>query len=251
MWSPMKDPNSNQTVPPALTEAMVRKPIQRWSAARKRDVVLRLLRGESIEAVSRQVAVEPYQLEQWAIEPLPRSTPGSKTAPRMIRCRLGWAPPTSARANSDGKRTAAREDCPPGGRRAFSPGEVSQMSAAISPATSQSYGVQRVCCIWGLPRSSFYRAVRGVPAAQSAARRGPVPPVAGQSAGRDPSRSRGLAVPRRGAPQGLGSTAFSPPAGGRPQPGVAADAREPTTLALSIPSASRQRPYRHYPDHRT
>jgi hypothetical protein len=26
------------------------------------------------------------------------------------------------------------------------------MSAAISPATSQSYGVQRVCRIWDLPR---------------------------------------------------------------------------------------------------
>jgi putative transposase len=32
------------------------------------------------------------------------------------------------------------------------------MSAAISPATSQNYGVQRVCRIWGLPRSSFYHA---------------------------------------------------------------------------------------------
>jgi transposase InsO family protein len=51
------------------------------------------------------------------------------------------------------------------------------MSAAISPATSQSYGVQRVCRIWGLPRSSFYHATRGVPAA----RRGPVPPVADDS----------------------------------------------------------------------
>ena len=55
------------------------------------------------------------------------------------------------------------------------------MSAAISPATSQSYGVQRVCRIWGLPRSSFYHATRGVAAAQSAARRGPVPPVAEDS----------------------------------------------------------------------
>jgi len=61
----MKDPNSNQTVPAAVTETAVRKPIQRWSAARKRDIVLRLLLGESIEAVSRQVAVEPYRLEQW------------------------------------------------------------------------------------------------------------------------------------------------------------------------------------------
>lgn len=55
------------------------------------------------------------------------------------------------------------------------------MSAAISPATSQSYGVQRVCRIWGLPRSSFYHAIHRVAAAQPAARRGPVPPVAEDS----------------------------------------------------------------------
>jgi hypothetical protein len=61
----MKDPNSNQTIPSATTEPVSRKPIQRWSAARKRDVVLRLLRGESIETVSRQLAVESYRLEQW------------------------------------------------------------------------------------------------------------------------------------------------------------------------------------------
>ena len=61
----MKDPNSNQTVLAATPEMAAHKPIQRWSAARKRDVVLRLLRGESIDAVSRQVAVESYRLEQW------------------------------------------------------------------------------------------------------------------------------------------------------------------------------------------
>ena len=33
-------------------------PGQRWSASRKRDVVLRLLRGESLDAVSREVGVE-------------------------------------------------------------------------------------------------------------------------------------------------------------------------------------------------
>jgi putative transposase len=55
------------------------------------------------------------------------------------------------------------------------------MSAAISPATSQSYGVQRVCRIWGLPRSSFYHATHRVAAAQPAGRRGPEPPVAEDS----------------------------------------------------------------------
>ena len=30
------------------------------------------------------------------------------------------------------------------------------MSAAISPVTGKAYGVQRVCCAWEMPRSSFY-----------------------------------------------------------------------------------------------
>jgi len=41
------------------------KPVQRWSAARKREVSLRLLRGESVEALSRELGVEIYRLEQW------------------------------------------------------------------------------------------------------------------------------------------------------------------------------------------
>jgi transposase len=40
-------------------------PGQRWSAGRKRDVVLRLLRGEALDAVSREVGVEIYRLEEW------------------------------------------------------------------------------------------------------------------------------------------------------------------------------------------
>ncbi len=40
-------------------------PGQRWSLGRKRDVVLRLLRGESADALSREVSVEIYRLEEW------------------------------------------------------------------------------------------------------------------------------------------------------------------------------------------
>lgn len=40
-------------------------PKQRWSARRKRDVVLRLLRGEALDVVSREVGVEIYRLEAW------------------------------------------------------------------------------------------------------------------------------------------------------------------------------------------
>ena len=40
-------------------------PGQRWSASRKRDVVLRLLRGESLEARSREAGVEIDRLDAW------------------------------------------------------------------------------------------------------------------------------------------------------------------------------------------
>lgn len=39
--------------------------IKRWSAGRKKQVVLRLLRGESVDATSREVAVPIYRLEKW------------------------------------------------------------------------------------------------------------------------------------------------------------------------------------------
>lgn len=40
-------------------------PGQRWSVARKREIVLRLLRGESTEALSRELGLPLYKLEQW------------------------------------------------------------------------------------------------------------------------------------------------------------------------------------------
>ena len=41
------------------------QPGQRWSRARRREVVLRLLRGESVEDLSRELAVPVYRLEEW------------------------------------------------------------------------------------------------------------------------------------------------------------------------------------------
>lgn len=37
----------------------------RWSVGRKKDAVLRLLRGESLDALSRELGVEIYRLEEW------------------------------------------------------------------------------------------------------------------------------------------------------------------------------------------
>jgi transposase len=63
--------------PPALTTGLAAPsapsppkpgplaPGQRWSVARKREVVLRLLRGESVELLSRELGVPLFKLEQW------------------------------------------------------------------------------------------------------------------------------------------------------------------------------------------
>ena len=40
-------------------------PGQRWSAGRKREVVLRLMRGEPAELLSRELGLPVFRLEQW------------------------------------------------------------------------------------------------------------------------------------------------------------------------------------------
>ena len=39
--------------------------IKRWTASRKKEVVLRILRGESLDALSRELGIEIYLLEEW------------------------------------------------------------------------------------------------------------------------------------------------------------------------------------------
>ena len=43
---------------------------KRWSARRKMEVVLRLFRGEAIDAVSRDVGIEIFRLSEWRDEAL-------------------------------------------------------------------------------------------------------------------------------------------------------------------------------------
>jgi len=40
-------------------------PSQRWSLSRKREVVLRLMRGDPVEDLSRRLAVPVWKLEEW------------------------------------------------------------------------------------------------------------------------------------------------------------------------------------------
>ena len=51
---------------------------KRWSAGRKAEVVLRLLRGEDIGEVSREIRVAPPELERWRREFLEGGQQGLK-----------------------------------------------------------------------------------------------------------------------------------------------------------------------------
>ena len=53
---------------PVTTSAPALGPLapgRRWSAGRKREVVLRLMRGESVELLSRELGLPRFKLEQW------------------------------------------------------------------------------------------------------------------------------------------------------------------------------------------
>ena len=52
-------------VPPGQGDVRPLTQGQRWTAARKREVVLRIFRGEPLELLSRELGVELYRLEKW------------------------------------------------------------------------------------------------------------------------------------------------------------------------------------------
>ncbi len=54
------------------------------------------------------------------------------------------------------------------------------MSAAISPLTGRRYGIERVCRVWEVPRSSFYGQRRESNPTASPGKRGPKPKVSDQ-----------------------------------------------------------------------
>lgn len=63
--TPAMEPGATATPATAPLKVGPLAPGQRWSVARKREVVLRLLRGESVELLSRELGVPIFKLEQW------------------------------------------------------------------------------------------------------------------------------------------------------------------------------------------
>jgi hypothetical protein len=56
---------------------------ERWSAQRKMELVLRLMRGESLDAVSRESQVPAHELERWHRIFLEHGKRGLRTGGRL------------------------------------------------------------------------------------------------------------------------------------------------------------------------
>lgn len=83
-------PGGAREGPPVGSAAPAVAP-QRWSAQRKRDVVLRLLRGEPLDALSRELAVEVYRLEEWKTRALVAMEAGLREREERGQVELGAA----------------------------------------------------------------------------------------------------------------------------------------------------------------
>ena len=58
---------------------------QRWSAKQKREVVLRLLRGEPIQGVAEETGVPAHQLERWRLQFLEAGRAGLRMRSQSAR----------------------------------------------------------------------------------------------------------------------------------------------------------------------
>jgi transposase len=114
----MENRTKNPPSSPAPDSGGGGKSIQRWSAARKREIVLRLLRGEPLDALSREIGVEVYRLERWRERALSAMDAGLKerAADDPVQAGLDAAYKRVGELSMENELLRAKIDCLEGGR---------------------------------------------------------------------------------------------------------------------------------------
>src|ERR1035437_9147686 len=151
--------------------------VKRWSTNRKREVVLRLLRGESVDAISREVSVPIYKLEQWRYRALAGIDSGLKERENdPIEKQLGEANRRIGELVMEVDILQKERR----GKHPFGRSEVIAMSRETSAGSDKPYGLERICRVLDLPRSTIY-AQQGRESARVVSlhpvRRGPKPKI--------------------------------------------------------------------------
>ena len=131
----------------------------RFSAPRKAEAVLRLLRGEDIDTVSREVGVTASTLAGWrdrfllAGQGALKSRPSDDRDEELLRLRAKVGELTMGHELLEIRARRAEEAV---GRSPFVAAEVEQLAVTISASANRPYGTERVCRHLAVPRSSLY-----------------------------------------------------------------------------------------------
>jgi putative transposase len=150
-------------------------PPRRFSAKQKLNAVSRLMRGEPLELVSRELNVTAARLSSWRDQALLAAETALKDRDRddrddeIVRLKGKVGAMTM-----EIELFVARQDRAPGGWRPFGTTEVEAMSRAVSPSAARVYGLARVARCWKVSRASLYRHRRATSA--SGCRPGPMGP---------------------------------------------------------------------------
>ena len=145
----------------------------RFSAGRKREGVLRLLRGEDLESVSRAVGITAARASHWRAQFLAAGQAGLKSRAtdardddhRRLQAKIGELLMETELLYAKVDQLEASGP--------LGPAEVDAMSGAQSISTRRAYGVQRVCRVWHCARSSVYARRQATPSPAPCRRRGP------------------------------------------------------------------------------
>lgn len=130
----------------------------RWSTRRKMEVVLRLLRGEDLDALSRELGVTAAAMAQWRDQFLASGQTGLRS--RVADERDDQIGRMKAKI---GEITMENELLRERARRAeanfpFGIAEAEAVSQSTSASAGRSYGLALTCRVLELPRSSVYAA---------------------------------------------------------------------------------------------
>src|SRR5947208_9806290 len=128
----------------------------RMSRQRKSAAVLRLLRGEDLETVSRELGVTAATLTNWHDAFLAageaalttRAVTGEELQSDRLKARLGAALI---------ERDLLNEKIALLGRPPFCSTQAQAMSRVMSPVSGKPYGLAAVCRAWRPARSGVYR----------------------------------------------------------------------------------------------
>ena len=146
----------------------------RWSSRRKMEVVLRVLRGEDLDSLSRELHVTAAAIAQWRDQFLAGGQAGlgrRETDERELEI--------SRRRSKIGEITMENELLCERARRAeaahpFAVAEADAVASVVSPSAGKPYGLASVCRVLELARSTVYaQRQRALMPAREARKRGP------------------------------------------------------------------------------